>query len=139
MVYAFVKQSNGHVTIYSEPGLGTTVRIYLPHVETSGSPEQLPENEESIPGGHETILVAEDDPFARTSVIMRVEALGYKVVAAMNGSDGLAQLRARPEIDMLFTNIVMPGGMSGWDLADLARQVRPGLPVVFTSGYAVET
>jgi PAS domain S-box-containing protein len=139
MVYGFVKQSNGHVSIYSELGLGTTVRIYLPHVATSGQKpsDQIPD-EQSIPRGHETILVAEDDPFVRSSVILRIESLGYSVVAAVNGNDALLKLRAHPEIDMLFTDIVMPGGMNGWELADQARQIRPGLPVVYSSGYALE-
>ena len=139
MVYGFAKQSNGHVSIYSELGLGTTVRIYLPHVGTSGQKpsDQIPADEPSIPRGHETILVAEDDPFVRSSVILRIESLGYSVVAAINGNDALLKLRANPQIDMLFTDIVMPG-MSGWELADLARQVRPGLPVVYSSGYALE-
>src|SRR3984885_14070962 len=139
MVYGFVKQSNGHVSIYSELGLGTTVRIYLPHVATSGQkpPDQIPD-EQSIPRGHETILVAEDDPFVRSSVILRIESLGYSVVAAVNGNDALLKLRANPAIDMLFTDIVMPGGMNGWELADKAREIRPGLPVVYSSGYALE-
>jgi PAS domain S-box-containing protein len=139
MVYGFAKQSNGHVSIYSELGLGTTVRIYLPHVGTSGQKpsDQIPADEPSIPRGHETILVAEDDPFVRSSVILRIESLGYSVIAAINGNDALLKLRANPEIDMLFTDIVMPG-MSGWELADLARQVRPALPVVYSSGYALE-
>ncbi len=139
MVYGFAKQSNGHVSIYSELGLGTTVRIYLPHVATSERKpsDQIPADESSIPRGHETILVAEDDPFVRSSVILRIESLGYSVIAAINGNDALLKLRANPEIDMLFTDIVMPG-MSGWELADLARQVRPGLPVVYSSGYALE-
>jgi PAS domain S-box-containing protein len=140
MVYGFVKQSNGHVSIYSEPGLGTTVRIYLPHVATKGpkSPDQILADEEAIPRGHETILVAEDDPFVRSSVIRLIESLGYSVVAAVNGNDALLKLRANPEIDMLFTDIVMPGGINGWELADQARQIRPGLPVVYSSGYALE-
>ena len=139
MVYGFAKQSNGHVSIYSELGLGTTVRIYLPHVPTSGGKpsDQIPADEPSIPRGHETILVAEDDPFVRSSVILRIESLGYSVIAAINGNDALLKLRANPEIDMLFTDIVMPG-MSGWELADLARQIRPGLPVIYSSGYALE-
>ena len=138
MVYGFVKQSNGHVSIYSEPGLGTTVRIYLPHAASSGRPEQVPEREEPVPKGHETILIAEDDPYVRSSVILRVQALGYSVVAAVNGTDALQKLKSNPDIDLLFTDIVMPGGMSGWELADLARQVRPGLPILFSSGYALE-
>ncbi|WP_213736077.1 PAS domain S-box protein [Bradyrhizobium sp. dw_411] len=140
MVYGFARQSNGHVSIYSEPGLGTTVRIYLPHVATGGRKpsNQIKADEQSVPRGHETILVAEDDPFVRSSVILRIESLGYSVVAAVNGDDALLKLRAHPEIDMLFTDIVMPGGMSGWELADLARQVRPGLPVIYSSGYSLE-
>ena len=82
--------------------------------------------------------MAEDDPFVRSSVILRIESLGYGVVAAVNGNDALLKLRANPDVDLLFTDIVMPGGMSGWELADLARQIRPGLPVVFSSGYALE-
>ena len=95
-------------------------------------------DEKSVPRGHETILVAEDDPFVRSSVILRIESLGYSVVAAVNGNDALLKLRANPAIDMLFTDIVMPGGMNGWELADKAREIRPGLPVVYSSGYALE-
>jgi CheY-like chemotaxis protein len=82
--------------------------------------------------------VAEDDPFVRSSVILRIQNLGYSVVAAVNGNDALQKLKDHPDIDMLFTDIVMPGGMSGWELADRARELRPGLPVVFTTGYALE-
>jgi signal transduction histidine kinase/ActR/RegA family two-component response regulator len=140
MVFGFVKQSNGHVSIYSEPGLGTTMRIYLPLAGTASQKPsgRIPGDEKSSPGGHGTILVAEDDPFVRSSAIMRIENLGYRVVPAVNGGDALSKLRAHPDIDMLFTDIVMPGGMSGWELAEQARQIRPGLPVVFTSGYALE-
>jgi PAS domain S-box-containing protein len=140
MVYGFAKQSNGHVSIYSEVGLGTTVRIYLPHVvgKEQKSADQISAGEVSIPRGHETILVAEDDPFVRSSVILRIESLGYTVISAVNGKDALSKLKANPAIDMLFTDIVMPGGISGWDLAEKAREIRPGLPVVFSSGYALE-
>jgi PAS domain S-box-containing protein len=140
MVYGFAKQSNGHVSIYSEVGLGTTVRIYLPHVEGKEQKPSVPifADEASIPRGHETILVAEDDAFVRSSVILRIENLGYTVISAVNGNDALSKLKANPGIDMLFTDIVMPGGMSGWELADRAREIRPGLPVVFSSGYALE-
>ena len=140
MVYGFVKQSNGHVSIYSEPGLGTTVRIYLPNVTPNGSrsSSQPAADEDALPRGNETILVVEDDPFVRSSVILRVESLGYKVVLAVDGREAVMKLRTNPEIDMLFTDIVMPGGMSGWEVAELAQQMRPGLPTVFTSGYALE-
>jgi CheY-like chemotaxis protein len=139
MVYGFAKQSGGHVSIYSEKGLGTTVRIYLPRADTGQSQTDLSDGEDAAPRGYETILIAEDDPFVRSSVIRRVEALGYRVVAAVNGKEALQQLRTDPSIDMLFTDIVMPGGMSGWELADQARRIRPSLPVLFTSGYALET
>lgn len=138
MVYGFAKQSDGHVSIYSEQGLGTTVRIYLPRADGGRSTDLL-DSEEAALRGHETILIAEDDPFVRSSVILRVEALGYRVVAAVNGQEALQRLRADPGIGMLFTDIVMPGGTSGWELADQARRIRPGLPVLFTSGYALET
>ncbi|MGY8633377.1 PAS domain S-box protein [Bradyrhizobium sp. 14AA] len=139
MVYGFAKQSNGHVSIYSETDLGTTVRIYLPRTEAGHSLTDLSDGEDSAPRGYETILVAEDDPFVRSSAIRRVEALGYRVVAAVNGKEALQLLRTDPSIDMLFTDIVMPGGMSGWELADQARRIRPGLPVLYTSGYALDT
>jgi PAS domain S-box-containing protein len=138
MVYGFAKQSDGHVSIYSEQGLGTTVRIYLPRAGAGQSSGDMLENDEAAPRGHETILIAEDDPFVRSSVIQRVEALGYRVVAAVNGKEALQRLRTDPGIDMLFTDIIMPGGMSGWDLAEQARRLRPSLPVLFTSGYALE-
>jgi PAS domain S-box-containing protein len=141
MVYGFVKQSNGHVAIYSEVGLGTTVRIYLPLVAAKGprTSRETTEIEESVPKGRETILVAEDDPFVRFSVIHRLESLGYGVIAVVNAEQALQKLRANPSIDLLFTDIIMPGGMSGWELGDMARQIRPGLPIIYTSGYALET
>jgi PAS domain S-box-containing protein len=138
MVYGFAKQSNGHVSIYSEVGLGTTVRIFLPHVATGQKPSDKAPEEAPLPRGHETVLVAEDDPHVRSSVILRVQSLGYSVIAAVNGSDALQKLKDHPDIDMLFTDIVMPGGMSGWELADKAREIRPGLPVVFSTGHALE-
>ncbi|WP_453955243.1 response regulator [Bradyrhizobium diazoefficiens] len=91
------------------------------------------------PGGTKRSWSPRNDPFVRSSVTLRVEALGYRVVAAVNGKEALQQLRTNPAIDLLFTDIVMPGGMSGWELADQARRIRPGLPVVFSSGYALET
>ena len=139
MVYGFAKQSNGHVLIYSEPGLGTTVRLYLPRVaDNVPRAHEQGAGEETAARGHGTILVAEDDPFVRASVVRRLEGLGYTVIAAVTGHDALDNLRADPHIAMLFTDIVMPGGMSGWELAGLARQIRPGLPVMFSSGYPLE-
>jgi PAS domain S-box-containing protein len=141
MVYGFVKQSNGHVSIYSEPGLGTTIRIYLPQAGTKSRqvPTQIARDNESLPSGTETVLIVEDDPFVRSYAVMRLESLGYSVISAVDGADALQKLRAGIHADILFTDIVMPGGINGWELADHARQLRPGLPVLLTSGYALET
>jgi PAS domain S-box-containing protein len=138
MVFGFAKQSNGRVTIYSEPRLGTSVRIYLPQVAANVHRTSVPGADAPLPRGHETILIVEDDPFVRSAVVRRFESLGYTVVVAANGKDALLKLAASPDIDLLFTDVVMPGGMSGWELAELARQGRPGLPVMFCSGYPRE-
>jgi CheY-like chemotaxis protein len=129
------------VAIYSEPGLGTTVRIYLPQVASKLSPsaEQVLVRTGTLPRGTETVLVVEDDPFVRTYSIKSVESLGYSVISAVDANDALQKLRADIPVDILFTDIVMPGGINGWELTDLARQLRPGLPVLLTSGYALET
>jgi CheY-like chemotaxis protein len=142
MVYGFVKQSNGHVTIYSEPGLGTTVRLYLP-----ASPGESPADREHAPKvaldepalARGTVLVAEDDPFVRTYAVACLESLGYRVTAAVDGNEALALLGQGTAVDLLFTDIVMPGGMNGWELAERAQRLRPGLKVLLTSGYALET
>jgi PAS domain S-box-containing protein len=141
MVYGFVKQSNGHVSIYSEPGLGTTVRLYLPALPTKTPrvPDQPRAIPDDLPCGKEAVLVVEDDPFVRSYAIMSLESLGYRVTAAVDGNDALQKLGSDVQIDILFTDIVMPGGINGWELADRARQVRPGLKVLLTSGYALET
>jgi PAS domain S-box-containing protein len=141
MVYGFMKQSNGHVSIYSEVGLGTTVRLYLPAHSTM--PADLTVGragaEGEPPRGTESVLVTEDDPFVRAYVVSALEELGYRVIAAEDAREALTQLTQDAEIDVLFTDIVMPGGMNGWELAERAQQIRPGLKLMFTSGYALET
>jgi PAS domain S-box-containing protein len=141
MVYGFVKQSNGHVSLYSEPGLGTTVRMYLPAVPATVLDAQPPRRAdgEVDPGGKEAVLVVEDDPFVRSHAIRSLESLGYRVTAAVDGNDALQKLGTDIPVDVLFTDIVMPGGLNGWELAERARQGRPELRVLLTSGYAVET
>jgi PAS domain S-box-containing protein len=140
MVYGFVKQSNGHVGIYSEPGLGTTVRIYLPSMRAEAASLSTEESGVEMSRGRgETILVTEDDAFVQAYAVASIESLGYRVIAAANGHEALAKIEALPEISLLFTDIVMPGGMSGWELADRARRLRPGLKVLVTSGYALES
>jgi PAS domain S-box-containing protein len=140
MVYGFVKQSNGHVSIYSEPGLGTTVRIYLPAAagKLKTVADEAPAAEIHATG-NEVILLVEDDPFVRSFAVMCLRSLGYIVIAATDGNDALQKLGSEAVIDVLFTDIVMPGGINGWELADLALQKRPDLRVLLTSGYALDS
>jgi PAS domain S-box-containing protein len=141
MVYGFVKQSNGHVSIYSEPGLGTSVRLYLPIAESLAASAAAPAPREAAktPRGDERILVVEDDPFVRSHTIASLESLGYRVSVASDGREALALLQGGARPDLLFTDVVMPGGISGWDLAQQARALVPGLLVLFTSGYPSES
>ncbi len=143
MVYGFVKQSNGHVAIYSEPELGTTVRIYLPSTsKTAGKPEGRDRNDApavALPIGQETVLVVEDDPFVRSYAINCLASLGYRVVEAHDGDEAMKKLASGCAADILFTDIVMPGGISGWELAERAQRANPDLQVLLTSGYALET
>jgi CheY-like chemotaxis protein len=140
MVYGFVKQSGGHVQIYSEPGHGTSVRIFLPVVQDTADAVDgvatSPIRIEAVPGGHEKILVVEDDPRVRRVTVARLNDVGYEVIEAENGPEALELIGAHPEIRLLFTDIVMPGGMHGNELADLARSIKPDIKVLFTSGYA---
>ncbi len=141
MVYGFAKQSNGHVSIYSEPGLGTTVRIYLPVTGSAGPAAAVAgSNEAQVPSaGRETVLLAEDDDFVRAYAISCLESLGYRVIAAVDGAEALARIAQGARPDLLFTDIVMPGGISGWELVERAQRMLPGLKALLTSGYAVET
>jgi CheY-like chemotaxis protein len=140
MVYGFVKQSNGHVSIYSEPGLGTTVRIYLPALPSASPKLDEEEPPATAPlSGSEVILIVEDDPFVRSYAVMSLRSLGYAVIASVDGNDALQKLGSGVPIDILFTDIVMPGGINGWELADLALAERPDLRILLTSGYALDT
>ena len=137
MVYGFVKQSGGHVRIYSEEGHGTSVKIYLPReASDSVDVEKTDKTEQPIKGGDETILVVEDDPAVRQMAVSLLEDLGYRVLEAENGADALATLQRHESIDLMFSDIIMPGGMNGAELAIQARDRHPGLRVLHTSGYA---
>ncbi|HTL14869.1 MAG TPA: ATP-binding protein, partial [Thermomonas sp.] len=137
MVYGFAKQSQGHVAIYSEVERGTTVRLYLPRLPAAhaqgaaGAEARGPAQS----GDGELVLLVEDDPMVRTFASAQVASLGYRVLEAATGPEALDLVRAHPEVALLFTDVVMPGGMSGRQLADEARALRPGLPVLYTSGY----
>jgi PAS domain S-box-containing protein len=135
VVYGFVKQSGGHVKIYSELGEGTTVKIYLPRSSAQAGVQADAGRPTPEHGGQERILVVEDDDLVRSHVTQQVQALGYSVVAAANGPEAIAILRTEQPFDLLFTDVVMPGGMNGRQVADEARRLRPGLRVLFTSGY----
>jgi PAS domain S-box-containing protein len=134
MVYGFVKQSGGHVKIYSEPGDGTTVKLYLPR---SRDPEQAVASSDlrSVTGGTETILVAEDDEHVRSTVVETLQQLGYQVLVASDAEQALAVIQSGVKIDLLFTDVVMPGPLRSPDLARKARELVPGIAVLFTSGY----
>jgi PAS domain S-box-containing protein len=140
MVYGFVKQSNGHVSIYSEPGLGTTVRLYLPTAKAAaGDGLHHAGHREPDKRGTETVLVVEDDSFVRGYAVATLESLGYTVLTAADGRLALDRLKSGDAPDVLFTDVVMPGGINGLDLAAEARTIHPHLRVVFTSGYPLET
>ena len=133
MVYGFVKQSGGHIRIYSEEGHGTTIRLYLPPAR--GAVEAIKADGEAVSGGSEVILVVEDDPMVRTFVINQLTGLGYKTIAASDGSAAMAIVERGEPFDLLFTDVVMPGGLSGRNLADAITRLRPGMKVLYTSGY----
>ncbi|MNJ24488.1 Blue-light-activated protein [compost metagenome] len=136
MVYGFVKQSRGHVNIYSEPGQGTTVRLYLPRAyDGSGVVEAPASLASGLPTGDERLLLVEDDPMVREHVARQLRGLGYVVTEASDGPEALARLAAGEPYDLLFTDVVMPGGMNGRELAQAAHRLRPDLKVLFTSGY----
>jgi PAS domain S-box-containing protein len=136
MVFGFVKQSGGHVRLSSEPGRGTAVRLYLPRAEALGEPaEQRGAAPSQAKPGAEHILLVEDDDLVREHLADQLESLGYRVSSAASGPEALRLLGGAPAIDLVLTDIVMPGGMNGWQLAEAAQRLCPGLRFVFTSGY----
>ncbi|GHC30712.1 ATP-binding protein [Aidingimonas halophila] len=135
MIYGFVKQSRGHVSIYSEPGQGTTVKIYLPLADSEVASPSETTDSHGVLGRGETILVVEDDDLVRRYACQQLTSLGYVVIEAIQGSEALEYIREHDDIDLLFTDIVMPGGLNGKELADRARTIRPQLKVLYTSGY----
>ncbi|QHO75878.1 hybrid sensor histidine kinase/response regulator [Bradyrhizobium sp. CCBAU 051011] len=135
MVFGFVKQSGGHVKIYSEEEHGTSVKIYLPRatgLQQTAAEALVAAN---IEGGNETVLVVEDDALVRRYVMTQIENLGYTTLEAANASDALRIIDDVPAIDLLFTDVIMPGTMNGRQLVDEALKRRPGLKTLYTSGY----
>ena len=134
MVYGFVKQSNGHIKIYSELNLGTTIKLYLPR---SKEPEDEPVQVVTGPveGGSESILVVEDDPAVSETTVATLRDLGYRVLNAKDAQSALNVIESGVSIDMLFTDVVMPGTLRSPELARKARERLPNIAVLFTSGY----
>jgi CheY-like chemotaxis protein len=137
MIYGFAKQSGGHLKIYSEVGHGTTLRLYLPRqlapaVAQAANAAPAPDQH---PRGGETILVVEDDPQVRNFVVQQLRALGYTVLEAGDGPQARRLLESDAPIDLLLTDVVMPGSITGRELAESARQRRPDLKTLYTSGY----
>jgi CheY-like chemotaxis protein len=138
MIYGFVRQSNGHIRVYSEPGHGTTMTVYLPrhHGEAiDGDPSHA--GMKGFESGYgETILVVDDDPTVRLLMVDALQDAGYGVVEASDGPGGLKVLQSEARIDLLLTDVGLPGGMNGRQVADAGRALRPGLKVLFMTGYA---
>jgi PAS domain S-box-containing protein len=136
MVFGFVKQSKGHLILQSELGKGTLIRMLFPRSELeqtkAGETEQ---QKDIVDGQRQLILVVEDDPHVRRNVLALLHELSYRTLAAENGLEALSLLKEHPDIALLFTDVVMPGGMNGRELADAAQRLRPDLRVLFTSGY----
>jgi CheY-like chemotaxis protein len=135
MVYGFVKQSNGHIRIYSEEGHGTSVKLYLP--QAAGVADTLPAEAviSELERGDETILIVEDDALVREYVVAQISRLGYDTLAASNAAEALAIIDGPERIDLLFTDVIIPGGMNGRQLANEALKRRRQLKVLYTSGY----
>jgi PAS domain S-box-containing protein len=138
MVYGFCKQSGGDLRLDSVPGRGTTVTLFLPRADAGRTADSADARDRlrDLPGGSETVLVVEDNEEVRAYVVGCLSALGYGVLSAADGVTALRMLETHPDIDLLFTDVVMPGGMSGWELAVAGRSHRPGLKVLVTTGYA---
>jgi signal transduction histidine kinase len=135
MVYGFVKQSNGHIKIYSERDHGTTVKLYLPRATAVADALAVEAGTCAIEHGDESILIVEDDALVREYVVTQINRLGYDALAAGNTAEALAIIDGPERIDLLFTDVIMPGGMNGRQLAIEALRRRPGLKVLYTSGY----
>ena len=135
MVFGFVKQSGGHVKIYSEEGHGTSVKMYLPRATGLNQTAAEAAISSHVEGGTETVLVVEDDSLVRRYVMTQIESLGYTTLEAANAGEALQLIDATPSLHLLFTDVIMPGSMNGRQLVDEALKRRPHLKTLYTSGY----
>lgn len=138
MVYGFAQQSGGFAEIVSQSGEGTTVHLYLPRLEGMATVAKGEDADETLLSGEGTILLVEDDADVQQAFAFQLTSLGYDLIEAQNGADALAIVESGRSFDLLFTDIVMPGGLSGIDLAQRLRQLQPDLKVIFTTGYSDE-
>jgi CheY-like chemotaxis protein len=136
MVYGFAKQSGGGLHIESALGMGTCVTLYLPASASAARPASVPQAQKEEEHGSGTILVVEDDDAVREVAVEMIRSLGYKTLMANNGREALELLRQADRVDLLFSDLVMPGPLTGLALAKEARILRPGLPVLLATGYA---
>ncbi|WP_055687935.1 PAS domain S-box protein [Loktanella sp. 5RATIMAR09] len=136
MVHGFVKQTGGHIQIYSEVNEGTTVKLYFPRSFGDHEEERKTSHERSLQGGQETILVIDDDVLILQQVMAQLTALGYRVVTASAGPSALEILRTESDIDLLLTDVILPGGMNGRQIADAALAIYPSLKILYSSGYS---
>ena len=137
-IYGFVKQSNGNITIYSELGTGTTVNLYLPRSSDAKSAEQAGAPSDALAAKGERVLVVEDNRDVRALTVKRFERLGYQVVECVTGAEAREALKNGLAVDIVFTDIMMPGGLTGIDLGRWVGENRPKLPVILTTGFAEE-
>jgi PAS domain S-box-containing protein len=135
MVYGFVRQSGGHVNLYSEEGVGTVVHLYLPRADSEAVEPVVATAAAPQSGAGERILLVEDDALVREHALRLLRDLGYRVTEAASGIEALTLLRDGLQVDLLFTDVIMPGGLTGPQLAAAARALLPALPVLYTSGY----
>jgi len=133
MVYGFAKQSDGHIKIYSEEGHGTSVKLYLPRAMDAAAPAAAVPH--PVKGGASSILVVEDDPLVREFVTAQLANLGHRPTAVESGAEALRLIESGQEFDLLLTDVIMPGGMNGRELADEVRKRCPATKILFTSGY----
>jgi CheY-like chemotaxis protein len=134
MVYGFVKQSGGHIKVYSEQGHGTSIKIYLPST-TDAADQSTSSMPVSVKGGSETVMIVEDDALVRSYVTEQLKSLGYQTICAADGHEALKLVDSGAEFELLFTDVIMPGSMNGRQLADELAKRRPSVKVLFTSGY----
>jgi CheY-like chemotaxis protein len=135
MVYGFIKQSKGHIKIYSEVGYGTSIKLYLPQYADGVVAGDVKEEKISVVGGGERILMVEDNDEMRLMAARQLEGLGYSVISVANGKEALAHIQNGAPFDLLFSDIVMPGTLSGFDIARAALTHNPAMPILLTSGF----